>query len=673
MLIQHNLPTIIFASVANVVTTTDLSSSTRQMKVYEKVYDAVNPSAFAERAFYYDYQGRLIQTVEQNLLGGISRTSFKYDLLGNILARHESHQSSASSAADIKLTTCSYDTRGRLLSESTTVTSGGVTSLAATVSYSYDRLGVLQKKTYGNSVEDTFAYNIQGWLINRNALRLGTNIFDMTLRYYTKAQSSTALRFNGNISEWEWQHGAATKSLYAFTYDRLNFLTGTGRWSGTTADNSFTERDITYNKNGDLTALKRYGATSSTVDHNFTYTYAGNKLSQIKDGTTTYSYTHDANGNMTTDGRRNIAIEYNLLNLPKTIKQGGVTRATYTYLADGVKASVTDYANTGFDYLGSLIYAHSSGIRTLESVAFSSGRIYRTGSTFDIEYYITDHLGSTRAIVNNTGTVIEQNDYYLFGTRHYNPSLVISPTNRFRFSGKEEQEKMMAGFNVLDFGARMYDPEIGRWGVADPLAEKYYHLSPYNYVGNSPVRFVDIDGRDRRLSYDRKNQTITVHATYYHNLGATQAAMAGVKVFNDMKGLTYTDNDGTTWNVNFQLSTKGVRNPETAARQDIQGNTFIARKTVINSEGNETGGRTLNQKVIEVGEKYLNTIVPVHEIGHTLGMDHSKSGLMVPSLDHPDISKSLMQENINQVIERGTGPVEQAKTFWDRIKDSLNL
>ena len=49
---------------------------------------------------------------------------------------------------------------------------------------------------------------------------------------------------------------------------------------------------------------------------------------------------------------------------------------------------------------------------------------------------------------------------------------------------------------LLDYGARMYDPAIGRWTAQDPLSEKYYSFSAYNYCVNNPVMFVDLDGRD---------------------------------------------------------------------------------------------------------------------------------------------------------------------------------
>ena len=131
-------------------------------------------------------------------------------------------------------------------------------------------------------------------------------------------------------------------------------------------------------------------------------------------------------------------------------------KANYTYLSDGTKAKALNASGAGYDYAGSFTYSHASnGAKTLESVAFGGGRIRKSGSTYAVDYHITDHLGSVRAIVNTSGTIQEQNDYYPFGTRHPNGLTQLS-ANRWRFGGKEEQDSAF-GIAYSYFGARFYD------------------------------------------------------------------------------------------------------------------------------------------------------------------------------------------------------------------------
>jgi len=95
--------------------------------------------------------------------------------------------------------------------------------------------------------------------------------------------------------------------------------------------------------------------------------------------------------------------------------------------------------------------------------------------------------------------IVDANDYYPFGMNHLKSGKAIfgqGSYKNYKYSGKELQETGM-----YDFGARMYMPDLGRWGVMDPLAEMMRRHSPYNYAYNNPVNFVDPDGMmPRRLT-----------------------------------------------------------------------------------------------------------------------------------------------------------------------------
>jgi RHS repeat-associated protein len=90
--------------------------------------------------------------------------------------------------------------------------------------------------------------------------------------------------------------------------------------------------------------------------------------------------------------------------------------------------------------------------------------------------------------------VLQRNYYYPFGMEMEGPwQAATAPRADYLYNGKEWNEDL--NLDWYDYGARYYDPSIGRWNGVDPLAEKYAAWSPYSYTFDNPIRFIDPDGR----------------------------------------------------------------------------------------------------------------------------------------------------------------------------------
>lgn len=185
-----------FAAVSGVVTASDRSTDMSNLKVYEKLCilgetSEINAvSNYIEKAYYYDVFGRVIQVVERDPWGNTGRVSYKYDRLGNVLASKETRilpaTTSSSARTLIKTTTNTYDSRSRLLTETTAVsgTAAGTSPISGTVSYSYDELGRLKSITTGNGVKTVKTYTTQGWGQEQTTVSpSGSAVFSQDLFY----------------------------------------------------------------------------------------------------------------------------------------------------------------------------------------------------------------------------------------------------------------------------------------------------------------------------------------------------------------------------------------------------------------------------------------------------------------------------------------------------------
>ncbi|SFG50996.1 RHS repeat-associated core domain-containing protein [Prevotella sp. KH2C16] len=267
-------------------------------------------------------------------------------------------------------------------------------------------------------------------------------------------------------------------------------------------------------------------------------------------------------------------------------------------------AGNVDLRHIWTDYCGNFVYENDSLKQTLVeggyiSYAYPQGTSPANQAT-DISqltptyhFYVRDHLGNNRLVVDEHGAIEQVNHYYPFGGL-MGESQNFTSTQRYKYNGKELDR--MHGLDWYDYGARMYDASIGRWMSMDPLAEKYYHVSPYAYCLDNPVSLIDPDGM-RVDWYKDKDDTFQYSPNVHSQKDLAQGQRYIGKSFKSRthRGIASYRSDGS---ILFSNETDGY------SRMWNQADKHYRYKT--NGVGREVGGFVLSNNQVLVLPDYLN-------------------------------------------------------------------
>ena len=266
------------------------------------------------------------------------------------------------------------------------------------------------------------------------------------------------------------------------------------------------------------------------------------------------------------------------------------------------------------------------GDGSLDYILHPEGVVRATGQGLSHEYFLKDHLGSTRVVFGSNGAVLQATDYYAFGLEH--TPLAISNTNRYLYNGKELQDETFAGgvrLGWYDYGARFYDPQLGRFHTVDPLASKFPNWSPYVYCNNNPIIMVDPDGRSGEVVIDKQNRTVTVTSNLILYGSAGSAALAKStagdiqKQWNAAGGKVSIG--GAEYSVNFVVNgsyNANLKESDVTGNKDIKNNYFKVVESGIDISYADGVGSNTGQFLLKNISADGST-TEAHEFGHGYG------------------------------------------------------
>lgn len=491
--------------------------------------------------WYYDDRGRTVRHVKGYPSGSRMTELSGYGFAGELtaLGRTMLLSNDTTRTGEYAYT---YDAWGRPLA--TTHSLDGGTPLLLS-SNTYDPAGRLSQTSRGGTsaqnspteLASSYTYNVRDWLTGING-----SLFSETLTYETpRTGSSLAGQWGGNISSSQWQTSASLPDWkwYDYAYDALGRL-AEARFGEMEGESPVDYKSTyEYDLNGNLerrTTLNDAGALANHErEARWTWSQTnGNRPTgwtqrqydvTILSGTPprppqriyqldpsgnqeeNYSYDPDGNRTATLDPQGDTlnVTAYNRLNLPEEYVTAAGDTVRYIYSADGEKLFVKEIpsagSSTGTEYAAN--YRLDNNVLTMIHTDAGYYTLFPaspggTGSVYRHFWYLKDHLGNNRVLADGSGDVYAVHHYDPYGGDI--PVVSTTTTSSFPFGAKDSPYKYgdkewNSTTSTYDFEARQLSPAFHRFTTMDPLAEKYYGISPYAYCANNPVNMVDPEGR----------------------------------------------------------------------------------------------------------------------------------------------------------------------------------
>jgi len=317
------------------------------------------------------------------------------------------------------------------------------------------------------------------------------------------------------------------------------------------------------------------------------------------------------------------------------------------YDSDGTK-----YRKQEFDPEGNLLNDETY----FSNLVLRNGRPYRilhddgyvnlqeNGLVGELNFHVKDHpsvdgqvLGNVRAVLSETPDrqpiIVQASGYFPFGMLFQSEQMQTSASanaNKYLYNGKEVQD--MPG-KWYDYGARFYDAGLGRWFMVDPLAEKYYKLSPYTYAYNNPIYFIDIDGQEGNPYSTFKNLSSAEKKFVKKN------KVAAYKIFRNAK-----------------TATKQTKNKFGFNGRNDRSDAF--RHTLWQALNTQSVGADLTQQYADAHE----TATPAGREKEKEMDDHNNSLGIQIGLDNPDASLEDIIDAVSNALDEAKAVVIDPET-----------